>query len=418
MQRRDYGTVFLLTLSGSTAFGVENSFFNVFVYNEIAPRPFFVFLIVVTSAITATVTSILMGTLSDKLGRRRSFFIVSFPLWAFTTALFPISGIFSNVTMAISFAVAFDCIMTFFGSMGYDAVMHAYITDVTTEKNRGSLSSVSEIAGLVAILITYGLSALLIDMFDIYFFFYIISIFVGVLGITGAILSREPPMKPLKTKYWVLIRSTFSMKELRKNRDQFLVLLSVGCWGIAFQIFFPFLLIYLEHEVGMDLVQSAMLVLVSIVVASISSVFVGKLIDTRGRRRFMLLAIVLCSIALLLFSAFRTPVILTICGSILISSMLMFTISARSWSKDLQPDDKRGQFAGLWMVFSVALAQGLGSFIGSSISRVFGTVYVNEYGMEGFIPPPLIFVVSGILVLLALIPAYHAKEVAAFRNGS
>ncbi len=58
------------------------------------------------------------------------------------TALFPSAAFFKPVGLAIGMAILFDCVMTFFGSTANDAALNAYITDVTTNENRGRVMGV------------------------------------------------------------------------------------------------------------------------------------------------------------------------------------------------------------------------------------------------------------------------------------
>ncbi|MBY9012558.1 MAG: MFS transporter, partial [Candidatus Lokiarchaeota archaeon] len=127
-------SVIMITLAGQLAWGVENQFFNVFMYNVIAPIPMFISIMVAASAITATITSIVMGALSDIKGKRKTFIIIGFVFWTITTAIFPLSGLLTpyNVILAVILAILFDCVMTFFGSTAYDANFNAYVTDITT----------------------------------------------------------------------------------------------------------------------------------------------------------------------------------------------------------------------------------------------------------------------------------------------
>jgi hypothetical protein len=55
-----------LALTGQIAWAVENSWFNTFVYDTITPDPPPVAWMVAASAITATLTTLVMGTLSDR----------------------------------------------------------------------------------------------------------------------------------------------------------------------------------------------------------------------------------------------------------------------------------------------------------------------------------------------------------------
>jgi Na+/melibiose symporter-like transporter len=80
-----------LGLTGQIAWAVENSWFNTFVYDTITQDPRPVAWMVGASAITATLTTLLMGTLSDRTrsrwGRRRPFILIGYVLWGLSTVL-------------------------------------------------------------------------------------------------------------------------------------------------------------------------------------------------------------------------------------------------------------------------------------------------------------------------------------------
>ena len=59
----------LFGLVGQLAWSVENMYFNLFVFEEIAPNLDVVTLMVQLSGITATVVTLIAGTLSDKIGK-------------------------------------------------------------------------------------------------------------------------------------------------------------------------------------------------------------------------------------------------------------------------------------------------------------------------------------------------------------
>jgi MFS family permease len=71
-------SIIFIALAGQIAWAVENQYFNVFMYNKIAPIPIFISLMVAASAIVATITSILMGSYSDVKGKRRSLMLIGF----------------------------------------------------------------------------------------------------------------------------------------------------------------------------------------------------------------------------------------------------------------------------------------------------------------------------------------------------
>ena len=143
----------LFGLIGQIAWSVENMYFNVFLYNEIAPDLNAVTLMVQLSGITATVVTLLAGTLSDKLGNRRHFLSWGYVIWGVTVALYGflspkyVGKIFGlepeqAIALAVALVVVFDCVMTAFGSTANDAAFNAWVTDNTETEYRGKVDGV------------------------------------------------------------------------------------------------------------------------------------------------------------------------------------------------------------------------------------------------------------------------------------
>jgi MFS family permease len=413
--RKIWIAIILLGFSGQLAWGVENQFFNTFMYDKITPDPRPISWMVAASAVAATLTTILMGTLSDRTrarwGRRRPFILFGYLAWGILTALFPSAAFFQPVTLAIGMAILFDCVMTIFGSTANDASLNAYITDVTTTENRGRVMGVVEILTWVAILIVYGGAGLIIQMLGYYAFFYIIGGTVFVLGLIGSLLIHEEPIseKPSGT-YWGQIADSLRWKNLVANRNFFLVLMGISLWAVAQNVFFPYLIIYLQHYIQLDTISSSITIAVCILVGGIALAYpLGLLIDRWGRKPVALLAVGAEMIGLLLFSLSRTLVPLIVTGILWLMPMTAWTIATSTWSKDLFPEDKRGQFAGYYLFFWVMLPMILGPLTGGWLGTHFGIPTVID-GQAGFIPTPIIFQVAGIATLLAAIPLVWAKD--------
>ena len=71
----------LFSLIGQVAWVVENMYFNVFIYKMFHASASDISLMVAASAVAATVTTLLIGALSDKLGKRRLFICGGYILW-------------------------------------------------------------------------------------------------------------------------------------------------------------------------------------------------------------------------------------------------------------------------------------------------------------------------------------------------
>ncbi len=290
LSRRVWLAVILLGFSGQLAWGVENQYFNTFMYDKITPDPRPISWMVAASAIAATLTSLLMGTLSDRTrtrwGKRKPFILFGYLAWGVATAAFPSAAFLRPVGLAVGIAILFDSIMTFFGSTANDAALNAYVADVTSTENRGRVVGVMEILTWVAMLIVYGASGLIIEAWGYFAFFYLIGGMVFVLGLIGGLLVHEQPdPTPPSRSYWGQIGDTFKSANLRANRDLFLLLFALTLYGIAEQIFFPYLIIYLNHYLELPTLQASLLIFVAILVGGIALAYpFGVLADRIGRK--------------------------------------------------------------------------------------------------------------------------------------
>ena len=148
---RTWAALLVFGLFGQIAWVIENMYFNVFLYNTISGDPAMIAAMVAWSAVTATVTTLVMGALSDKLGRRKAFIVAGYLLWGVSIAIFGLVRVpvVSWDTAAVWAAhatavlvVILDCMMTFFGSTANDAAFNAWVTDVTVPENRGRVETV------------------------------------------------------------------------------------------------------------------------------------------------------------------------------------------------------------------------------------------------------------------------------------
>ncbi len=414
LSKRTWFVIITLGFLGSLAWGVENQFFNTFMYNNITPDPRPISWMVAASALTATFASIFMGALSDRLRHRwgrKPFLLIGYLAWGITTAAFPTAAFFKPVGLAIFLAILFDCAMTFFGSSANDSVFHAYVTDITTVCNRGRVMGVLQILTWVALLIVYGGAGFIIEGVGYNAFFYLIGGMVFILGLLSAVLIQENrPAEPVQGSYWSQITSTFQWQTLKRQKDLLQVLFAITLWGIAQQIFFPYLLIYLNHHLKIPTLQSSILVFIAILIGGIGTAYpFGLLTDRIGRRKVALMMVVAEAVGLLLFSFSRSYPLLVITGILWVAPISGWTIATTTWVKDLFPEDKRGQFAGYVILFSVAFTMIPGPLIGSWISTTFGAPIILD-GQPGFVPPPLVFQAGGIATLLAALPLLRARE--------
>ena len=83
-----YLALVIFSLIGQVAWVVENMYFNVFIYKMFNASTTDISLMVSLSAVTATVTTLLIGALSDKIGRRKVFICGGYIIWGITILSF------------------------------------------------------------------------------------------------------------------------------------------------------------------------------------------------------------------------------------------------------------------------------------------------------------------------------------------
>ena len=131
----------LFGLMGQIAWVVENMYFNVFIYKIFNASANDISTMVMASAVVAALTTIVMGALSDKLGKRKAFISYGYIIWG-------ISIISFAYIKSIALTIVMDCVMTFFGSSANDAAYNAWLTDMGDKDNRGIIEGLNSMMPL------------------------------------------------------------------------------------------------------------------------------------------------------------------------------------------------------------------------------------------------------------------------------
>jgi MFS family permease len=405
-----------LGLSGQLAWAIENQFMNTFVYDRITPDPRPIAWMVAASAITAALTSILMGALSDRtrarIGRRKPYILFGYLVWGLSTGLFVTSAHLRPVALAAAAAVVLDCVMTFFGSTANDAAFNAWIVDATDEGNRGKVVAVQSLLAGAAMLVVYGGAGFAIKAWGYEGFFGAIGAVVIVAGLSGGLAIKERPAAGApEGGYWKGIAKAFAPGNVKGRGELLAVLLAQAVLGIGLQVFFPYLLIYIQHYIALDATVSTILMAVAILVGGIAAAIpAGILADRFGRRPVTIVGIVVQALGLLLFSLFKGFAALLLTGIAWVSAQTFQTVGLGAWNKDLLPEGERGQYTGISLIFTVALPMVIGPMIGSALIGRFGIPTVID-GKPGAIPTPVIFQAGAALTLVGLWPVLSAGRI-------
>lgn len=419
---RDWFAFILIGLAGQLAWNVENMYLNKFIFSfGSSDYTSMITLTVAISAVVACLTTIFMGALSDKLNKRKIFISVGYILWGISTAAFGLISVenvhvlfpaASAASVASILVIIFDAIMTFFGSTANDAAFNSYVTKNVDSKNRGKVEGVLSILPLVAMVIIFaGLDSLTSApnaRWDIFFF--IIGGFAFVVGILSIfLLKKEVKMEKATSTYLSVLADGFKPKTIKENKDLYIVLIAYLIYGIATQVFFPYLIIYFQNSLEISGTNFIIALGIILVVGSILTVIFGILMDKikHGKVIFTIPATLILSLGCFLVYLVK-PGDLTfaiIAGTIMIFGYIYLGTVLNTLVRDSIPKEKEGVFMGVRMIFVVMIPMVTGPYIGQYITDNYATsTYIGDYGTEQNLPPALIWLVSSLIVLLVLIP--------------
>ncbi len=397
----------LFSLIGQVAWVVENMYLNVFIYKMFNASAGDISAMVAASAVVATVTTVFIGALSDRLGKRKVFIAVGYILWGLSlfafaflregllSTMFPMAA--SAAALGITLTIVLDCVMTFFGSTANDAAFNAWLTDSTDATNRGAAEGINAMMPLVAILVVFG-GFMAFDLNTARSWSLIFTIIGGVVtlvGVLGLFLLDEPTLIPSRSNWLQNVIYGFRPSTVRENKALYVHLLAFILFNISIQIFMPYLILYYEVSLGME--NYVLVMAPAIVLASVVTAFWGKVYDRRGYGFSAILALAWLILGYVVLYIFRAtaPVfagsLLMMCGYL--AGMAVFGAKIR----DLTPAGKAGMLQGV-RIFSQVLVPGVvGPWIGKWVLRN-ADMILNNDGTYSFVPNADIF-------LAALIPA-------------
>ena len=407
----------LIGLFGQFAWTIENMYFNVFLYNTISTDPGYIASMVAWSAFAATATTLIMGALSDRVGKRKLFISAGYILWGLATALFGLitpenaQRLFPGANAAAAAAImviVLDCVMTFFGSTANDAAFNAYVTDVTDNTNRGRVESVLAILPLISMLVIFGLFDGLTQQDRWKEFFAIFGIAVTVVGVLSIFLVKDAPeLCPRKDNYFKNLVYGLRPDVIKNNPQLYLSFAAFCLFSVAVQVFFPYLIIYIQNYLGIT--DYAIILGVVLILASIFSVISGKFIDKIGKMRFTVPAAVVMLTGLVGMYFVRESVPVMVAGTVMMSGYMMMTAALGANIRDWTPADKVGHFQGIRMIFAVLLPMIIGPAVGAAVIRGSESTYV-DLGQVKSVPTPSIYLAAAVVLLTVAVPVLLLKK--------
>lgn len=441
LTKRNWFTICLFSFMGGIAWNIENMYFNTFLYNSVyanaseaamagsmAPTTA-ISRMVALSAIAAVLTTFLMGTLSDKMKNRKLFISVGYLLWGIVTAVFGfltrdnIAALFGLtdeakiLTTTVWVVIVMDIIMTFMGSTSNDAAFNAWLTDITTPKVRPVMETALTFVGFLSVATVMGVGSLAQSGAVSYQnFFLVLGLVVAVCGAAGLFLIKNPTRPAEETKssssYWADLFYGFRPSVIKDNARLYLTLLAVGIMSVAYQVFFPYLLVYLQYVIipengGANFITTSVIVTAVIVILIlVASMVILLKVSAKNKAAGLIPAAIMMTVGLFLLST-TTNIHVVLIGIVpTVVGNLVMGIQFNAAIKDFIPEGKAGLFQGIRMIFTVLIPMVLGPALGDLACRNSAVTYLNEYGVETIVPSASMFVYSAVISVFVLIPLF------------
>ena len=407
----------LFSFIGQVAWVVENMFLNLFISKMFGASADDIANMVAASAISAALTTIFIGALSDRVGKRKLFMCAGYILWGISILGFCFIRVdpsnagswltISSSSVAISLVIVLDCLMTFFGSSANDAAFNAWLTESTDSTNRGAAEGINAMMPLVAILAVFG-GSMFVDQSvpeGWVAIFAVVGGIVIVVGILGFFLVDDSPAcVKSETGYFQNIVYGFLPSTMKKNGSLYYYLGAFILFNISIQIFMPYLLIYYEKSLGIK--DYVFIMAPAIILASVATALWGKVYDKKGFDFSGFIALASLMTGYVLLYLFKGTVLVFVGSLFMMCGYLCGMAVFGAKIRDLIPDGKAGMLQGARICSQVLVPGVVGPKIGSWVLKGAETL-IQEDGTPMLKPNENIFlaalVVSAVLTILLVI---------------
>lgn len=230
-------------------------------------------------------TTLVFGTLSDRIGKRKPLIIWGFICWGLVTFGFAFGAELSNTVIAGIFCVIMDGIMSAIGSIGSDAGYMAWTTDITTKRERAKLGAWLGVMPLLSTVVVSLIAGFVVDKLGYFWLFAIVGGIVTIFGFLAIFVVKDSPtLVPQKRgSFRQQFLEALDIKNFVKNKALMMVLIVYAVYMILFDLWTPYSTVYMINYIGFSATQVSLGAGIGIIIASLFAIPFTKLVQ-RGKR--------------------------------------------------------------------------------------------------------------------------------------
>jgi MFS family permease len=240
--------------------------------------------------------------------------------------------------------------------------------------------------------------------------FLILGIAISLCGIIGIFIIKDSDELE-KNGTLKDIFYGFRPSVIKDNKSLYAALLIVVVYGIACQIFMPYLIIYMRTYLGFTDVEYSLVFGVAIALGAVINVFLGRLSDRMDKKKLLYVASAIMAVGLFAMYVARgmghiaNLMLFGIAGFIMITGYIFVSALTGAIVRDNTPPESAGKLQGVRMVFSVLIPMIVGPMIGNGINKAMNVPLENA-GADAmtteYIPAPEIFLAGAITSCLLI----------------
>lgn len=438
LSMRVWAAIFLFMFIGSIAANVESMYLGLYLNNTVFKYGAMgasltltdtINLITSLAAVVSGITTFVMGTLSEKMKNRKLFISTGYIIWGIVMIAFSfvrggnigryfmLTEMSEIITLTALLVIAFSLILAFLRSTSGDAAFNSWVTEVSTPETSAKIETTFTIMGFVSTgVIIYLTSSAQSGQRDYSDIFILLGTLAIVAGAIGFVLIENPRQyKNLKKNKkeepisWSHLFYSFKPSTVKKYSNLYLILSSGCLFNCAFQVFYPYLFIYLASVVApanKDFNFLSAKVIICAVIAIITVVVaVRKLMMAYAKNKAVsFIPSVLCLIVgLLILSSTKNILGIIIGLAPALIGYIIIMIQFGATVRDNIPQDKIGLFQGIRKVFLVLIPMIVGPTLGNIAAKNSDITYM-ENGLEKVLPTENMFLYAAVVATLIFIP--------------
>ncbi len=382
-------------------FFYEQSYFNTYLVHVLLLPEIYISIMVSLSATMGLIIMIVWGIVSDntrtKFGRRRPYLLMGI--------VAGVAMMLFGLSMNYFICLIIDVVIIGLASNAFLVAERSLIPDTVEIEKRGRANGIINSVSYIGLLIGVAFFLLGNELFGIpdprpgktgiiltqkghFLLFYVGGIIFASVGIIGFLFIKEKPVSelPEKKKFSGELKQIFNIAELKSQKEFYKILLALVIFQSGISSIMPFLFIFIFDQ-GLTTLQLLLMIAIAFPVIFVATIYLGRLSDKFGRKRFVPISMIIVSIGYLIMPfASGNYILFTIGLPFVLVGVLSLVTPLNAWSQDLLPEDKRGRFTGILNIVNT-VSQIIGSFAGGIVATLFGMPWI-------FILGPVFFLAS------------------------